>query len=96
MSEAGTGDGTTRWRDLLEGGNLPRFLVLCFGVWMHAADTLLVATVMPSAVRDIGGAFASMGWWRGGFWAFAAFLPTAALGLLVAWRLAGPPRAAPG
>ena len=23
----------------------------------------------------IGGAFASMGWWRGGFWAFAAFLP---------------------
>ena len=63
MSEAGTegatgvgtGAGATRWRDLLESGNLPRFLALCFGVWLHAADTLLVATVMPSAVRDIGG-----------------------------------------
>lgn len=29
--------------------------VLCLGVWLHAADSLLAATVMPSAVREIGG-----------------------------------------
>ncbi len=44
------------WRELLRGGNLPRFVVLCLGVWLHAADTLMVATLMPSAVVEIGGA----------------------------------------
>jgi MFS family permease len=29
--------------------------VLCLGVWLHAADSLLAATVMPSAVAEIGG-----------------------------------------
>lgn len=29
--------------------------VLCVGVWLHAADSLLAATVMPTAIRDIGG-----------------------------------------
>jgi MFS family permease len=29
--------------------------VLCLGVWLHAADSLLTATVMPSAVEEIGG-----------------------------------------
>ena len=43
------------WKDLLAGGHLPRFLVLCFGVWLHAADSTLVATVLPSAVDEIGG-----------------------------------------
>jgi MFS family permease len=28
---------------------------LCLGVWLHAADSLLAATVMPSAVAEIGG-----------------------------------------
>ncbi|MDF1719353.1 MAG: MFS transporter [Minwuia sp.] len=54
-----TGPGGSRhapWRELLQGGNLPRFIVLCLGVWLHAADSLMVATLMPSAVLDIGGA----------------------------------------
>jgi MFS family permease len=29
--------------------------VLCLGVWLHAADSLLAATVMPSAIAEIGG-----------------------------------------
>jgi len=29
--------------------------VLCLAVWLHAADSLLAATVMPSAVAEIGG-----------------------------------------
>ena len=33
----------------------PLVTVLCLGVWLHAADSLLAATVMPSAVAEIGG-----------------------------------------
>jgi MFS family permease len=33
----------------------PAVAVLCLGVWLHAADSLLAATVMPSAVAEIGG-----------------------------------------
>ena len=40
---------------LTKAGHLPRLLVLCFGVWLYAADSTLVATVMPVAVEDIGG-----------------------------------------
>ena len=32
-----------------------RVAVLALGVWLHAADSLLTATVMPSAVAEIGG-----------------------------------------
>lgn len=39
---------------LVEGG-IGRVAILCLGVWLHAADSLLAATVMPSAVADIGG-----------------------------------------
>lgn len=61
MIRDGHPEAPTRWADLRVGGNLPRFLVLCLGVWLHAADVLLVATVMPSAVKDIGG-IAYMSW----------------------------------
>jgi MFS family permease len=33
----------------------PAAVVLCVGVWLHAADSLLAATVMPTAVHEIGG-----------------------------------------
>jgi len=35
--------------------DLPRLLLLGLGVWLHAADNLVAATIMPSAVREIGG-----------------------------------------
>lgn len=44
------------WRELWTDGHLARFSVLCLGVWLHAADSLLVATLLPSAVEEIGGA----------------------------------------
>jgi MFS family permease len=34
---------------------LGRFVLLCTGVWLHAADTLVMATMVPSVVDDIGG-----------------------------------------
>ena len=40
---------------LIEADNLPRLLVMSFGVWLYAADSTLVATLMPVAVEDIGG-----------------------------------------
>ena len=43
------------WSALTKEGHLSRLLLLCFGVWLYAADSTLVATVMPVAVEDIGG-----------------------------------------
>ena len=43
------------WSALIREGHLPRLLVLCFGVWLYAADSTLVATIMPSVVDEIGG-----------------------------------------
>ena len=43
------------WSTLIHEGHLSRILLLCFGVWLYAADSTLVATVMPVAVEDIGG-----------------------------------------
>jgi MFS family permease len=34
---------------------LGRFVVLCLGIWLHAADTLVTATISPAIVDDIGG-----------------------------------------
>ncbi len=44
------------WRALLGAGRLPRLAIICFGVWLHAADGLLISTMMPSIIADIGGA----------------------------------------
>jgi MFS family permease len=43
------------WRELGRSGRLPQFVLLCLGVWLHAADTLVTATIMPAVVEDIGG-----------------------------------------
>lgn len=44
------------WRELRSEGTLGCLLLVCFGVWLHAADGLLVATMMPRIIGDIGGA----------------------------------------
>jgi MFS family permease len=43
------------WRELARSGRLFQFVLLCLGVWLHAADTLVTATIMPAVVEDIGG-----------------------------------------
>jgi len=48
-------DASPRWSELLADGMAAKLAVLCLGVWLHAADSLLVATLMPSAVQEIGG-----------------------------------------
>ncbi|MBV2234421.1 MAG: hypothetical protein KUL75_02640, partial [Sterolibacterium sp.] len=55
---------TARWADLLHGRNLWLAAALSGGVAIHAVNLYLAANVLPSVVRDIGGAFA-------GAWQFA-------------------------
>lgn len=43
------------WQQLLATRLLGRFSLLCLGVWLHAADMLVTATLTPSIVDDIGG-----------------------------------------
>jgi MFS family permease len=33
----------------------PLVVLVCVGVWLHAADTLMATTIMPSAIAEIGG-----------------------------------------
>ena len=54
------------WRELLSGGRLLRYALICAGTWLNAADTLMTATIMPSVARDIGG-YAWFGWTVAGF-----------------------------
>ncbi len=58
---ADTPSSDTGWRDLMRAGRLPQLALLCLGVWLNAADTLVTATIMPSIVRDIGG-YAYFAW----------------------------------
>jgi MFS family permease len=66
------------WADLRAEGRLPRFLLICFAVWMNASDTLVTATIMPSVGRSLQG-------YQYFSWAVAAFL----VGAIVAGTSAG-------
>ncbi|MCY4050951.1 MAG: MFS transporter [Gammaproteobacteria bacterium] len=46
---------TASWSDLLNRQHLPLLLTLCLAMWLHATNTLLTATTMPSAVDEMGG-----------------------------------------
>ncbi|MDF1748335.1 MAG: MFS transporter [Alphaproteobacteria bacterium] len=43
------------WSTLLSGPNRGLFAVLSFGVWLHAADGTVIATLLPGVVADVGG-----------------------------------------
>jgi MFS family permease len=43
------------WLQLVHGANGPRSAVVGGGMILHALNTFIVATVLPSVVRDIGG-----------------------------------------
>jgi MFS family permease len=51
-------DAPTR---LVDKALAPRFALLCLGIWLNAADTLVTATIMPSVAREIGG-YQYFGW----------------------------------
>jgi MFS family permease len=63
MSEAAANNS---WADLMAEGRLPRFALICLGVWLNAADSLVTATILPSVGADLGG-YAYFSWATAGF-----------------------------
>ena len=49
-------DVEPRWRDLLTPALAPRAALVILGIWLNAADSLVSVTIMPTLVRDLGGA----------------------------------------
>ncbi len=43
------------WRDVFTRVYGPSLALVCLGVWLHAADALLVSTMMPAIIAEIGG-----------------------------------------
>src|SRR3954464_3377381 len=74
MSQAGN------WGDVLGEGRASRFALICLGVWLSAADSLVTATIMPSVGRALGG-YAYFGWATAGF-LLASVFAAASSGLL--------------
>lgn len=64
MSSAVRADGS--WADVVAEGRLSRFILICLGVWISAADSMVTATIMPSVGADLGG-YAYFGWATAGF-----------------------------
>ena len=54
------------WADVLGEGRATRFALICLGVWLSAADSLVTATIMPSVGASLGG-YAYFGWATAGF-----------------------------
>ncbi|MFI4934444.1 MAG: MFS transporter [Caulobacterales bacterium] len=64
----------------LRGGRGVRLALICFGVWLNAADSLVTSTIMPTVGRELGGyAYFS--------WATAAYMVGAILSGATAARL---------
>ncbi|MBB2170892.1 MFS transporter [Gluconacetobacter asukensis] len=54
-AEARPAHTATGWAALFSGGNAARSITLSAGVVLHAINLYMAMTVLPSAVRDIGG-----------------------------------------
>ncbi|WP_397399236.1 MFS transporter [Phenylobacterium sp.] len=87
-------DPANSWADLLAEGRAPRFLLICLGVWLNAADSLVTATIMPNVGADLGG-YAYFAWATAGFLVGAIMAGASAgrlselFGLRLATALAG-------
>lgn len=58
MSESNSEDEQNEsisWRAFLSSSYFPSLALVCLAVWLHAADALLVATMLPSIVGELGG-----------------------------------------
>ncbi|GIL01137.1 MAG: MFS transporter [Alphaproteobacteria bacterium] len=49
------GGQAARWSELYSSGHFGRIVLLSFGVWLHAADELMVSTITPAMMAEIGG-----------------------------------------
>ena len=49
------------WSDFLAEGRAARIALICLGVWLNAADSLVTTTIMPTIGRQLGG-YALFSW----------------------------------
>lgn len=68
------------WNEILTRHYGPPLALVCMGVWLHAADSLLVATMMPALVAEIGGE--ALVAWTVALYEIGTILTGAASGLL--------------
>jgi MFS family permease len=54
------------WADVLADGRASRLALICLGVWLNAADSLVSATIMPTVAAQLGG-YAYFSWATAGF-----------------------------
>lgn len=69
-----------RWREIFAPAYASALVLVCVGVWLHAADGLLVSTMMPAIVADIGGT--SLIHWTIALYEIGSIIAGAASGLL--------------
>lgn len=55
-SNHSTPDTYVSWREFFSSGQTSFLILVCLALLLHAADSLIVATMLPSIVADIGGA----------------------------------------
>ncbi len=56
MAEASNNPGADTdtfvpWREFLKSNYAPSLALVCLAVWLHAADSLVVATMLPQLLR---------------------------------------------
>ncbi len=48
-------DAPVGWNEIFKRDYAAALVLVCLGIWLHAADGLIVATMLPAIVSDVGG-----------------------------------------
>jgi hypothetical protein len=71
----------TSWAETLTREYSAKIATLVLAVWLHAANSMLTATTIPSAVNDIGGL--SLLHWSFSLYLVGSIVSGASVGLMV-------------
>ena len=70
------------WRELLTRQYLPKLATMALALWLHASNSMLTATTMPSAIDEIGGL--KLISWTFALYLAGSIIAAASISLLVA------------
>ncbi|MFT5664620.1 MAG: hypothetical protein ACI9JR_002020, partial [Gammaproteobacteria bacterium] len=71
----------TSWGDILTREYAAKIATMVLAVWLHASNSMLTATTMPSAVSEIGGL--NLLHWTFSLYLVGSIVAGASVGLLV-------------